>query len=107
MALKIAMKSPYGGDLPSAYLKISKINLDIHENCGNISIKIWQNKAARQAGALILGQIDLSVLVENDINTLDFASCVDKTRAQLYILLKTKKVKFNGQDLDLTKTEDD
>jgi hypothetical protein len=119
MALVMPILDPFGVDtLNNAYIRIDKPVRDSFRESGTIEISVWKNKAARNTwktegrkaqrlGNILVGIGAAEVLQGAVVIQLAWIDVNDKTMNQLYLLMKTKTVLFEGQTLDLSTAIDD
>lgn len=112
MALKRPFDDQYGNE--ANYLKVNSDPIsDYTAKLGILKIAIWSSAEARTSDKLPVTEVGISIQdtasrIDNDgcIKSLQFNDCADKTRSEIYTLLKEKKIKINKQVIDLAEAED-
>jgi hypothetical protein len=111
MALKRSFTDQYGN--LAEYINISEYSVNYQQKHGMLKMAAYANETARRAGKLSIAEIEISVqdgnarLDDNGcVKTLRYVDCVDKTRTEMYTLIKVKKIAIHEQTVDLSKSTD-
>jgi hypothetical protein len=111
MALKKSFTDQYGNS--AEYINISEYSVNYPQKRGTLKMAAYANKTVRKAGKLPIAEIEISVQDGNArldeggcVKTLRYVDCVDKTRTEMYVLIKVKKIAIHGQAVDLSKSTD-
>ena len=75
MALQFTYEDSFGNTNNSSYAKISKVNSDFARNTCYVTLEIYRDSSARHNGKSIVGSKSFNV-------------ALDKTRAEIYAILK-------------------
>jgi hypothetical protein len=87
MALKKSFTDQYGNS--AEYINISEYSVNYPQKRGTLKMAAYANETVRKA-----------------VKTLRYVDCVDKTRTEMYVLIKVKKIAIHGQAVDLSKSTD-
>jgi len=120
MGLKLAVDNPYDGLENNAYVNISDLNLKKVEHTGILRLSIWNVEQSRRDGKHCIGNINIRIrepevidgVAESEVDENGFVQFIawdninEKTWKDIYIKIKTFKVNFNNQELDLSSSID-
>ena len=112
MALNIPFTDNFGNT--ANYIKINSDPIqDYTSYHGTLKISAYANASARNAGKLPVAETETSIQgayerldADGCIKNLKYDDCKDKSRSEMYALLKTKKIKICGEVVNLADAED-
>lgn len=110
MALKRSFTDQYGNT--AEYINISEYSVNYSQKHGMLKMAAYANETVRRAGKLPIAEIEISVQdgnarVDDDgcVKTLRYVDCVDKTRVEIYEMIKVKKITIQEKVVDLANAE--
>ena len=111
MALKLQVTSCHG--FAVEHFKIINFSLDVITLTGMLTICVWKDKAAREAGMMPLGCFDVPIEETGSTDsdgykiTIGYSEISPHTEAQAEAVLKTYKMFHCETELDFTQAVDD